>query len=64
MLVVILFGKHSSSSEYVYILFQLCFEARNYSAAGAFKNSASRYSLTGISLTAAGFVSLLLRSGY
>jgi len=39
LVVIILFGKQSSSSKYVYILFQQYFEAGNYSMAGAFKNS-------------------------
>jgi len=64
LVVIILFGKQSSSSKYVYILFQQYFEARNYSTAGAFKNSASQYYLTGGPRTAAGFVSLFLRSDH
>jgi hypothetical protein len=65
MLVIITsFRKQSASSEYVYILLQQYFEARNYNIAGAFKNSASQYYLTGGPRTAAGFVSLLLRSDH
>jgi hypothetical protein len=48
----------------VYILLQLYFEDRNYSTAGVFKNSASLYYLNGGPQTAAGFLSLLLRSDH